>query len=126
MLNLKKIISIEKRCLCFVSNYYDNDYKTLLVTNTFDGIQYVLFKNLMQEVYKCVNNINPDYSHRSPVTILFLSCLSVCLFVCLFVCLCVCLSAHFLRNDPRYSISIKHFHNHFHSTRCLLFLTLIG
>ena len=59
MLNLKK--SIEKRCLRFVSNDYDNDYKTLLVTNTFDGIQYVLFKNLMQEVYKCVNNINPYY-----------------------------------------------------------------
>ena len=35
MLNLKKIVSIEKRCLCFVSNDYDNDEKTLLVTNTF-------------------------------------------------------------------------------------------
>ena len=66
ILNLKK--SIEKRCLRFVSNDYDNDYKTLLVTNTFDGIQYVLFKNLMQEVYKCVNNINPDYL-CDPVTV---------------------------------------------------------
>ena len=32
-----------------------------------------------------------SYSHRYPVTILFLSCLFVCLFVCLSVCLFVCL-----------------------------------
>ena len=58
-----------------------------------DSKTYTLFKSLSTKVDMegSTNHMSEvtDYSHRYPVTILFLSCLFVCLSVCLFVCLFV-------------------------------------
>jgi hypothetical protein len=61
VVNMKKILNVEKRCLRFIHNDYHNDYTTMLNQNNMLGLQYDLFKILLTEVYKCINNFSPVY-----------------------------------------------------------------
>ena len=60
-LNLRKMVKLEKRCLRFIYNDYISTYNSMLQMYNMDGIHVTLFKNILTEVFKCLNEINPTY-----------------------------------------------------------------
>ena len=61
VVNMRKILTMERRCLRFLNNDYENDYGTMLKINNIKGLQHVLLATFLTEVYKCINNIGPVY-----------------------------------------------------------------
>ena len=58
---LRKIESIHKHCLRVIHNDCDSDYETLLkISGTFT-MQIKTIKQLAIEIFKTVNNLNPDF-----------------------------------------------------------------
>ena len=54
-------VNIEKRCLRFICYDFEGNYETLLQLNKLEGLQIILLKTFLMEVYKCMNNMNPAY-----------------------------------------------------------------
>ena len=61
MLNLKKMVKLEKRYLRFIYNDYISTYNSMLQMYNMDGIHVTLLKNILTEVFKCLNEISPTY-----------------------------------------------------------------
>ena len=59
--SLEKIENIQKRALRFVLNDYQSNYHDLLNKSEATGIKIMTLRLLAIEVYKCVNNFNPEY-----------------------------------------------------------------
>ena len=59
--SLSKLEDIQRRALRFVLNDYISSYQALLKKADVPGIKIMLLRYLAVEVYKCVNNMNPDY-----------------------------------------------------------------
>ena len=59
--SLEKIENIKKRALRFVLNDYQSNYHDLLNNSEATGIKIMKIRLLAIEVYKCVNNFNPEY-----------------------------------------------------------------
>ena len=58
---LRKIENIHKRCLRMIHNDYDSDHEALLkISGTFT-MQIKRIKQLAIEIFKTVNNLNPDF-----------------------------------------------------------------
>ena len=55
------MVKLEKRCLRFIYNDYISTYSSMLQMYNMDGIHVTLFKNILTEVFKCLNEINPTY-----------------------------------------------------------------
>ena len=58
---LRKIENIHKRCLRMIHNDYDSDYETLLKISGTSTMQIKRIKQLAIEIFKTVNNLNPDF-----------------------------------------------------------------
>ena len=58
--SLEKIENIQKRALRFVLNDYQSNYHDLLNKSEATGIKIMTLHLLAIEVYKCVNNFNPE------------------------------------------------------------------
>ena len=58
---LEKIENIYKRCLRMIHNDYDSDYETLLKISGTPTMQIKRIKQLAIEIFKAVNNLNPDF-----------------------------------------------------------------
>ena len=58
---LQKIENIDKRCLRMIHNDYDSNYETLLKINRISTMQIKRIKQLAIEIFKTVNNLNPDF-----------------------------------------------------------------
>ena len=55
---------MEKRCLRFICYDFECNYETLLQMNKLEGLQIILLKTLLMEVYKCMNNMNLAYLYE--------------------------------------------------------------
>ena len=53
------MVKLEKRCLRFIYNDFISTYNSMLQMYNMDGIHVTLFKNILTEVFKCLNEINP-------------------------------------------------------------------
>ena len=58
---LGKIENIHKRCLRMTHNDYDSDYETLLKSSGTPTMQIKRIKQLAIEIFKTVNDLNPDF-----------------------------------------------------------------
>ena len=58
---LRKMEDIHKRCLRIIHNDYDSDYETLLKSSGLSTMQIKRIKQLAIEIFKTVNNLNPDF-----------------------------------------------------------------
>ena len=58
---LDRIENIQKRALRFVLNDYHSNYHDLLIKSEATGIKITTLRLLSIEVYKCVNDLNPEY-----------------------------------------------------------------
>ena len=58
---LRKIENIHKCCLRMINNDYDSDYETLLKNSGTSTMQIKRMKQLAIEIFKTVNNLNPDF-----------------------------------------------------------------
>ena len=59
--SLEQIENIKKRALRFVLNNYQSNYHGLFNKSEASGIKIITLRLLAIEVYKCVNNFNPEY-----------------------------------------------------------------
>ena len=59
---LRKIENIHKRCLRMIHNDYDSDYETLLKISGTSTMQIKRIKQLATEIFKTVNNSNPNFT----------------------------------------------------------------
>ena len=58
---LRKRENIHKCCLRMIHNDYDSDYETLLKINGTSTMQIKRIKQLAVEMFKTVQNLNPDF-----------------------------------------------------------------
>ena len=59
--SLNKLENIQKRALRFVCNDFVSNYSELLEKCGSQGVKFMTLRCMAIEVYKCVNNMNPQY-----------------------------------------------------------------